>query len=266
MSVITAHAAGTFCWPELSTTDVSSAKKFYTALLGWQPDDMPMPEGGAYTMLKVGGNDVGAMASMQEAQKKAGVPAHWMSFVAVTDADQTVQKAVALDGILLVGPFDVMEAGRMAVIKDPTGAIFSIWQAKAHPGATRIDEVGALCWTELYTGDMQKAIAFYTGLFDWTAKPMENSPTPYTLFHFKGQDKMAGGAMEITKEMQGMPPHWLPYFQVDDTDIIVARAKELGGNVVVPAMDIPNVGRMATLADPQGAAFAVVQLTGAQGT
>jgi predicted enzyme related to lactoylglutathione lyase len=76
---------------------------------------------------------------------------------------------------------------------------------------------------------------------------------------------MAGGALEMTKEMQGMPPHWLPYFQVDDADRTVARATELGGNVVVPLMDIPNVGRMATLADPQGATFAVIKLAGAQG-
>jgi predicted enzyme related to lactoylglutathione lyase len=263
MSVTTAHAAGTFCWPELSTSNVQAAKKFYSALLGWEPSDVPMPEdAGSYTMLKVGGNDVGAMASMQDAQKKAGVPPHWASFVAVTNADETVQKAVALDGTLMAGPFDVMDAGRMAVIKDPTGAIFSVWQAKSHPGATRINEVGALCWTELYTNDMDKAVAFYTSLFDWTGKPWD-SPTPYTILTFKGQDKMAGGVLQMTKDMQGMPPHWLPYFQVEDTDKVVARAKELGGNVIVPPMDIPNVGRMATITDPQGAAFAVIKLPNA---
>jgi predicted enzyme related to lactoylglutathione lyase len=262
MAVTTAHAAGTFCWPELSTADVPAAKAFYSALLGWEPNDSPMPEGGAYTMLKVGGKDVGAMATMQEPQKKAGVPPHWMSYVAVTNADQTVQKAAALDGTILAGPFDVMDAGRMAVIKDPTGAIFSIWQAKSHPGVTRINEVGALCWTELYTNDMSKAVAFYEGLFDWTGKPLDG-PTPYTIFFFKDQEKMAGGALQMTKEMQGMPAHWLPYFQVEDTDNVVGSARALGGTVIVPPMDIPNVGRMATIADPQGAAFAVVKLTSA---
>jgi hypothetical protein len=259
MAVTTAHAAGTFCWPELSTTDVSGAKRFYSALLGWEPNDAALPEGGAYTMLKVAGNDVGAMTTLQDEQKKAGIPSHWMSYVAVAKADETAQKAAALEATLLAGPFDVMDAGRMAVIKDPTGAIFSIWQAKAHPGATRIDEVGALCWTELYTNDMNKAVAFYTSLFDWDSKPWD-SPTPYTIFSLKGQDKMVGGVLEMTSEMQGMPPHWLPYFQVEDTDRIVARANELGGSVIVPAMDIPNVGRMATIADPQGATFAVVRL------
>jgi predicted enzyme related to lactoylglutathione lyase len=260
MSVITAHAAGTFCWPELSTSDLSGAKKFYSALLGWQPTDSPLPDGGAYTMAKVDGQDVVGMSTMQDAQKAAGVPPNWLSFVAVTSADETAQKAAALGGTLLVGPFDVMEAGRMAVIQDPIGAVVGIWQAKAHPGATRINEVGALSWTELYTNDMNKAVAFYTGLFDWTARPMENSPTPYTIFSIQGQDKMAGGALQMTNEMQGMPPHWLPYFQVDDTDKTADRARELGGNVIVPPMDIPNVGRMATIADPQGAAFAVIKL------
>ena len=137
-----------------------------------------------------------------------------------------------------------------------------IEKAKSHPGATRINEVGALCWTELYTNDMNKAVAFYTSLFDWTGKPWD-SPTPYTVLTFKGQDKMAGGVLQMTKDMQGMPPHWLPYFQVEDTDKVVARAKELGGNVIVPPMDIPNVGRMATITDPQGAAFAVIKLPSA---
>ena len=259
MSVTTAHAAGTFCWPELSTSDVPAAKKFYSSLFGWEPNDSPIPQGGVYTMLQVEGKDIGALSPMQDDQKKAGVPPHWMSYVAVTDADQTAQKAAALGGKLIAGPFDVMESGRLAVIQDPTGAIFSIWQAKAHPGATRINEVGALCWTELYTPDMNKAVDFYSSLFPWTATPWE-SPTPYTVFSFTGQEKMAAGVLQMTADMQGMPPHWLPYFQVEDTDKTVARARELGGTVVVPPMDVPNVGRMATLADPQGATFAVIRL------
>jgi len=258
MPVTTAHAAGTFCWPELSTTDVPAAKKFYSTLFGWTPDDAPTPDGGVYTMLKLGGQDVGAMGTMQDQQRKAGVPPHWMSYVAVTNADESAKKAASLGGKVIVAPFDVMDAGRMAVIEDPTGAVLSIWQPKSHPGATRMNEVGALAWTELYTRDPEKASAFYSALFNWQPKPWEG-PTPYTVFNFAGEERMAGGMLPMPDEMKDVPPHWLPYFQVGNTDGTVARARELGANVVVPAMDVPKVGRFAIIADPQGASFAVIQ-------
>ncbi len=259
MSVTTAHAAGTFCWPELSTTNVPAAKTFYSTLFKWESNDLPMPQGGPYTMLKLGGQDVGAMHTIQEQQTKAGVPPHWMSYVAVTNADETAKNAASLGGTVIMPPFDVMDAGRMAVIQDPTGAVFSIWQAKANPGATRINEVGALCWTELYTRDPEKASAFYSALFGWRPKPWEG-PMPYTVFNFAHEDRMAAGMLSMSDEMKGMPPHWLPYFQVDDTDASAARAREMGASVMVPPTDIPNVGRFAMMADPQGAAFAIIRM------
>jgi uncharacterized protein len=260
MPVTAANAAGTFCWPELSTTDVPAAKKFYSTLFNWQPDDSPMPQGGVYTTLKLGGKEVGAMSPLMEEQKKTGVPPHWMSYVAVTNADDTANKATSLGAKVLAPPFDVMDMGRMAVIQDPTGATFSIWQAKTHPGATRINEVGALCWTELYTRDAKKATAFYTGLFGWKPKPFEGSPMPYTVFNLPGNERGLGGMVDMTDEMPGVPPHWLPYFMVEDTDKIVASAGKLGGNVIMPATDVPTVGRLAILKDPQGAAFAVIKV------
>jgi len=257
MSVITAHATGTFCWPELSTTDVTAAKRFYSTLFGWAPDDSPMPDGGAYTMLKLGNEDVGAMCGMHPEQLKAGVPPHWNLYVAVASADDTATKAASLGGTVILPPFDVMDAGRMAVIQDPTGAVFSIWQPKGHAGASRIDEVGALSWNELYTRDTEKAGAFYSGLFGWRRKAWEG-PMPYTLFHLDA-DRMVGGMMSMPDDMKDVPPHWLPYFQVEDVDAAVARAREIGGTICNPPMDVPKVGRIAMLADPQGAAFAIAK-------
>jgi predicted enzyme related to lactoylglutathione lyase len=259
MSVITAHAAGTFCWPELNTTDVAAAKSFYSALFGWASTDSPIPQGGVYTMLKLAGQDVGAMSTLQDDQRQAGVPPHWMSYVAVENADETAKAAAALGGTVMAGPFDVTTAGRMAVIQDPTGAMFCIWEPKEHPGATRIDEVGALAWTELSTKDVDKAAAFYSSLFKWRPKPWE-SPNPYTVFHLAGEERMAAGMLQTTDEMGEVPPHWLPYFQVDDTDRIVSKAEQLGATVHMPATDFPNVGRLAVIADPQGAMFAVIKV------
>jgi uncharacterized protein len=258
MSVSTAHAAGTFCWPELNTSDVAAAKSFYASLFGWTSDDSPIPQGGVYTMLKMAGQDVGAMSGLREDQQKAGVPPHWGSYVAVTSADESATKAAALGGQVLAGPFDVMEAGRMAVIQDPVGAVFCLWEAKAHPGASLLNEVGSLAWTELYTTDTDKASTFYAGLFGWQPKPW-TGPNPYTVFYFPGEERMAGGMLPITGDMQGMPPNWLPYFRVEDADRTAAKAKELGGNVFVPPM-LPNVGRLSIISDPQGAMFAVIRL------
>jgi predicted enzyme related to lactoylglutathione lyase len=260
MPVTAARTTGTFCWPELSTTDVPAAKKYYSSLFNWQPNDSPMPQGGTYTMLKLEGQDVGAMAPLMDDQKKAGVPPHWMSYVSVASADDTAKKASTLGGKVIAPAFDVMDAGRMAVLQDPTGAIFSIWQPKAHPGATRLNEVGSLVWTELYTRDTAKASAFYTGLFGWQTKPFEGSPMPYTVFQRPGDERGLGGMLDMTGQLPAeVPPHWLPYFAVEDTDKIVARSGDLGGTVIMPATDIPTVGRLAILKDPQGAVFAVIK-------
>jgi predicted enzyme related to lactoylglutathione lyase len=126
MSVITQHAVGTFCWPELHTTDVPAAKKFYGSLFHWAPNDMPVPEGDPYTMLDLGGQTIGAMTPLQKEQTNAGVPPHWNPYVAVANADETAKKATSLGGTVILPPFDVMDAGRMAVIQDPTGATFSV--------------------------------------------------------------------------------------------------------------------------------------------
>jgi predicted enzyme related to lactoylglutathione lyase len=124
------HAPGSFCWIELATTDGEAAKKFYGELFGWEAQDNPMGPGMVYTMLKLNGKDVGALYEKGEEMKQ--VPTHWASYVSVESADEIAAKAKSLGGAVIMEPFDVMEHGRMAVITDPTGAVFSIWQDKQH--------------------------------------------------------------------------------------------------------------------------------------
>lgn len=254
MATMTQHAPGTFCWPELATTDQPRAKEFYTRLFGWGFDDSPIGEGQVYTMLKLGGRSVGALFQM--GQEQAGMPPHWASYVAVTSADESAAKAESLGGKVMAPPFDVMDVGRMAVIQDPQGAVVALWQAKKHVGAGVLDEPGALTWTELMTTDTAAATRFYTGLFGWTTETKPMGPTVYTLF--KRGDKPAGGMMAIAPEMGPIPPHWLGYFAVENCDELAANAIMLGGEVVVPPTEVPGVGKFAVLHDPQGAAFAVV--------
>src|SRR5438552_5509696 len=140
MTVLTQHAPGTFCWPELLTTDQNAAKKFYTSQFGWKTNDIPLGPDAVYTIFQKNGKDLAALWKLSPDQtKKMGMPPNWNPYVAVTSADQSAAKAKQLGGTVLVEPMDVMDKGRMAAIKDPTGAAFSIWQAKSSIGASVLD-------------------------------------------------------------------------------------------------------------------------------
>lgn len=249
---------GTFCWVELGTSDNEAAKSFYTQLFDWEYTDNPMgPDQGVYTILKLNGKEIGGLYKLMPDMVAQGIPPHWMSYVAVSDADATVEKAKAEGATIMMGPLDVFTMGRMAVIKDPTGAVFSIWQAKDNKGAGDYGKPGFLCWNELGTNDSEKAGHFYSNLFGWTRQSFPG-PMEYTLFNHEG-DRGVGGMYTITPEMGPIPPHWLPYFAVEDCDAKVQKATELGGQVMKPAEDIPGVGRFAILLDPQGAVFAIIK-------
>ena len=246
---------GSFCWPELSTTDQKGAVAFYRALFGWTVNEQPIGPTDTYSMFELRGRNVCA-AYTQRAEEK-GVPPHWGSYIAVVNADDAVRRAKTLGAQVFAEPFDVMDAGRMAVLQEPTGAVFHVWEAKKHTGVRVISEAGALCWTELATRDTKAAEKFYTGLFAWTPKHgAANAPMEYTEFSVAGRPSI--GMMPMPKEVPAfVPAHWTPYFQVADVDANVAKAQSLGGSVTVPAMDIPNTGRFAMLSDPQGAMFAI---------
>jgi len=260
MTILTQHTQGTFCWPELASTDTNAAKKFYGGLFGWTASDVPMgPDAGSYTLFKKGANDCAAMYTLSPDMLKQGVPPNWGAYIAVNSADEIAKKAKELGATVMMEPFDVMGTlGRMAVLQDPTGAVFSVWQAGDHIGAAVLDEPGAMCWTELMTGDPDKARTFYTSLIGWSTEDMRGEFGNYTIFQRPGGAK-AGGMMKTPDDMAGVPPHWMTYFAVSDIQQNTEQVKKLGGNVVVPPTEIPNIGSFAVYTDPQGAAFAVLQ-------
>ena len=170
MAEFTSHAPGTFSWPELATTDQKAGVAFYRALFGWDVNEQPIGPTEVYSMFQMRGKPVGAGVHSAPRGTQMGVPPHWNSYVTVANVDESAKKAESLGGKVLAPPFDVMDAGRMAVLQDPTGAVFEIWQAKRSIGAKILNEPGALCWTELTTTDTKAAETFYTGLFGWTPK------------------------------------------------------------------------------------------------
>jgi predicted enzyme related to lactoylglutathione lyase len=248
-----AYTPGTFCWVELTSTDQDAAKSFYGELLGWQYDDRPVGEGGyVYSMAQVGGENVAAIAAQPDQQREAGVPPLWNSYVSVADADATATRAAELGATVHAPPFDVMDVGRMAVIQDPQGAFFEIWQPKAHIGASLVNAPGALVWNELASPDLEASSAFYGALFGWGVAQFEGSPEPYLSIKV---GEANNGGMRANQE-PGPPPHWLVYFGVEDLDAALARVSELGGTVHAGPIDI-QIAKIAVVGDPQGAIFAL---------
>ena len=259
MADFTSHTPGTFSWPELSTTDQKGGVAFYRGLFGWDVNEQPIGPTDMYSIFQMRGKPVGAGYTMRPEEKQGGAPPHWNSYVTVANVDESAKKAASLGGKIIAPPFDVMDAGRMAVVQDPTGAIFQIWQKGRSIGAEILNEPGALCWTELTTSDTKAAEAFYTGLFGWTPKhSAPSSQMEYTEFSVNGQPSI--GMMAKPAQMPAhIPSYWMPYFQVANTDASVTKATDLGGKVMVPAQDIPGTGRFAIITDPQGAMFAVFE-------
>jgi predicted enzyme related to lactoylglutathione lyase len=258
MGSVSSFSPGRFCWIELATTDQPAAKAFYGSLFGWRADDQAIGPDTYYTMLKHEGRDAGALYGLSAEQKRQGVPATWLVYISVASADAAAAKAQGLGAATISAPFDVMDVGRMAILKDPTGATFAVWQARRHQGLGVMDEPGAFCWGELTTRDPKRAASFYTALFGWGAKP--DKKEEYTEWTLGG--KSIGGMMAIGAEWGEMPSHWSVYFQVSDCDKTTEKAQGLGAQVHVPPRDIPGVGRFAVIADPQGASFSIVKLTG----
>jgi predicted enzyme related to lactoylglutathione lyase len=253
----TSHVPGTFCWPELSTTDQKAAVNFYRTLFGWDVNDSPIGPDEVYSTFQLRGKSVGAAYNQRPEERQHNVPPHWNSYVAVASADDAAKKAASLGAKVLAPAFDVMDVGRMAILQDPAGAAFQVWEAKKHIGAQIMREPGALTWTELHTTDTEASKKFYTSLFGWKEKTSDAAGMPYT--EFSVGDTVGAGMMAMNDQMKNahVPPHWMVYFQTTDVDATANKAKSLGGNLLVPPMDIPNVGRFSVISDPQGAAFAV---------
>jgi predicted enzyme related to lactoylglutathione lyase len=245
------YEPGTFSWVDLATTDQAAAKDFYARLLGWEYDDRPAGEGVVYSMARVRGRNAAAISPQPERMRAAGAPPSWMSYVTVQDADATASRARELGATLYAEPFDVFDAGRMAVIADPEGAVFAVWQPGEMIGAGVVNEAGALSWNDLATRDPEGAQRFYSELFGWT---FEQAATIYMTI--RNGSQMNGGLRLMGEGEEQVPPHWMPYFAVADLDASIALAGEHGGRAHAPPMEVP-AGRFAALADPQGASFAL---------
>ena len=237
---------GVPCWIDLGTPEPAQDARFYADVLGWEVTD-PDPGFGDYLTAHRGGS---AAAGFGPAE---GETIFWNLYLATDDVDAAVASATAAGGGVLVGPGDVGPLGRMAVLADPTGAQFGLWQAGSHIGASLVNEPGGLVWEDLRSSDPDASRAFFAALFGFTYEAVEGFDG-YTTFTQPADGHILGG---IGPEEPGQRPGWVPYFGVEDADAAVAAAGTAGGKVLVPAETTPY-GRMAFLRDPRGAEFAVM--------
>ncbi|GDY32259.1 VOC family protein [Gandjariella thermophila] len=249
-----AWPGGVPCWVDLGVDDLDRARAFYGELLGWEAPP-GSPETGGYSICLKNGR---AVAGIGPKQGPPDVPPAWTTYLSVADADETARKISAAGGKLLVEPGDVMDAGRLAIAADPGGAVFGIWQSRAHTGIGLANEPGALCWNENMSRDYEANLAFYRSVFGYDYDDMSANGFRYSVFKVDGNP--AGGIGELGADFPAdIPPHWMAYFAVADTDAAVAKVTELGGGVLRTPWDTPY-GRMAILGDSQGAVFAVIAM------
>lgn len=261
MPKVESYAQGTPCWVDLISSDVEGAKTFYGSLFGWEYDANPMgPDMTYYMATKSGGNVAGLMQQMPD-MATAGVPSLWNTYIAVDSADEAAARVTEAGGSLMFPPDDVPGSGRMAVGTDNAGTHIGFWEAKGHIGSSVVNEPGAVVWNELQVDDVAAVLPFYKAVAG-----MDSATAPagdlgeYTQFMVGG--KSIAGAMK--KPMPEIPNNWTIYFNVADADATIAKAQDLGGQVIAPAFDVPGIGRMAVISDPQGATFCLMSAESGQ--
>ncbi len=254
MTTVDHYAQGTPSYVELTTPDQAAAKAFYGPLFGWEFEDVDMGEDGVYVAVSAQGDSIAGISGQMPEQ--GGHPAFWGVYLAVDDIDATAAKVVQAGGKVEAEPFDVMELGRMASIQDPTGVRVNLWQAGRSIGTVRVNEPGCPIWHELITPDLPTATRFYSDVLgvEWQSMPMETGDD-YTCLTVEGRP-VAGA---FPPPMDGIPPHWEVYFNVDDTDATTERVVELGGSVLQSPWDVPGVGRLAMVMGPARAVFGLMQ-------
>ncbi len=220
----TRYEPGTFCWVGLAASDPAAATAFYTRLLGWQAEALPAGEG-TYTVLRRAGEDVAILYRQTAQARAAGAPPHWTSYISVEDAGAAAARAGELGGAAVFRePFDVPGAGRVAAIQDPTGAVVSLWQPRPRIGATLVNDVGALCWNELATTDAGRAKSFFGELLGWQYQTSDTGGAMIT-----NAGRRNGSIRAQTGQERGTPPHWLPYFTVENADDAARHAAQAAG-------------------------------------
>jgi uncharacterized protein len=245
------YAPSTFCGVGLATSDPAGATAFYARLFEWHGEDLPVGELGTYTVLRRDGSEVAILYRQTREARAAHAAPHWTPFVSVEDADASARRGRELGGVLLREPLELGDGCRVAALRDPLGGILALWQPRSKPGAELVNAVGALSWLELATTGVSVAMSFYGRLLGWE---FETGPNCYTMITNAGSRIGTIGECTAPAGVTG----WVPYFGVERAEKAQLKAEQHGGRSLTPPTAAP-IGRVATLADAQGATFAVLE-------
>ncbi|MES4890437.1 VOC family protein [Streptomyces sp. NPDC096012] len=247
------RAPGEPCWVSLMVHELAATEEFYAELFGWEFRPGPQ-QLGPYVRALLDGREVAGMGQLPPDPR---LPIAWTPYLATNDVDRTADAVRLSGGTVAVGPIDAAEAGRLAIASDPSGAVFGIWQGTAHLGTTITGVPGTPVWNELLTYETESVAKFYATVFGYEREPVVAAGLDYVTLHLGGRP-VAG----LHGVGHALPPdrgsHWQTYFEVTDADATLRQVVDLGGRVLRPAHDSPH-GRVARVADPEGAEFSVVQ-------
>jgi predicted enzyme related to lactoylglutathione lyase len=247
------YEPGAFCLVGLATSDPAGAAAFYERVLGWQSEELPAGGSGSYTALRHRGKEVAILYRQTREARATGVTPHWTPYIAVDSADAGALRVRELGGTLLRGPHDVADAARVVAVRDPIGGIVSLWQARSRSGSELVDELGAFSWHELVTTDIERAKSFYGALLGWTYEPDASGFATIT------NARSALGTMREPGDGERVPIScWIPYFGVEHAHHAQRRAEQNGARTLGAPAHRP-IGRTTVLADPQGAAFGLLE-------
>jgi uncharacterized protein len=247
----TPFAAGTPCWVDLLSSDVERSRAFYTELFGWTAHDAAA-EFGVYANFRSGGHNVAGLIG--NSPESDPLENNWTTYISTADIAATADAASAAGGQIISPPVQVGDLGSMALVSDPSGAVFGLWQPGSHIGFTKYNEPGTVTWDEHHSKNFAASTAFYESVFGWH---MDRTSDTDEFRYYQAQidGETVAGLMDSSSILPaGVPSHWAVYFSVDDVDAAVAKSTELGGSVLRAPQDTP-FGRMADLSDATGAKF-----------
>lgn len=245
------NQVGSFCWWSLMTKDVEKANGFYQQLFDWTLSEMDIP-GEENSTIYTAGN--GGFGNPVPLENDFPGPSHWITYIAVSDVNETCDRVKKLGGKVCVPAFDIPTVGRTAVITDPVGAAFHIFTPENKEENLNMisNGSGEVCWMELMVDDPTTILPFYADLFGWKfSEPMAMNGGEYTTI--KVNDNDVGGFLKRPESVPAMPPVWLNYFAVESIDEYSSKVSRLQGKVVVPKTEIPETGYFALMEDPTGA-------------
>lgn len=256
MTKILKYLPGEFCWADLGTTDLPAAKKFYSKIFGWKSFDNDMGPAGIYSMQRLDGKDICAIHTAGSAMEGKPKP-FWLPYIGVKNVERAIKKAAAAGATVHLGAQDVPNAGRMAILGDPAGVGFALWEAQGNIG-TRLKQVpGTIGWHDLSTPDRAGATKFYSKVFGWKVQTQDFSGNSYYLFKLAGKRDGIGGMWP--QPLPQTAPTWFTYWGVKNCARTVTQVKRLGGKVLLGPITVPETCSFAILEDPQGAGFGVLQ-------